>query len=280
MANQSLSARKAKNVTMISLTVIGTLLALIPLFSIFAYVLTRGLPAINIDFFTQLPKPLGEEGGGMVNAIAGSIIVVGISGLIGIPVGIMSGIFLSEYGRNRFGRSISFLTDVLLGVPSIVVGIFVYVLLVLAMGGFSAYAGGIALSILMIPAVTRTTEEMLKLIPSHIREAGLALGLPKWRVTLFIVLPSALRGIVTGVMLAIARVMGETAPLLFTAFGNRYWHASLNDPIATLPVQIFTYAISPYKEWQAQAWAGALTLIVIVLIFNILARVITYRKNH
>lgn len=280
MTNQSLSARKAKNVTMISLTVIGTVLALIPLFSIFAYVLTRGLPAINIDFLTQLPKPLGEEGGGMVNAIVGSIIVVGISGLIGIPVGVMSGIFLSEYGRNRFGRFISFLTDVLLGVPSIVVGIFVYVLLVLAMGGFSAYAGGIALSILMIPAVTRTTEEMLKLIPSHIREAGLALGLPKWRVTLFIVLPSALRGIVTGIMLAIARVMGETAPLLFTAFGNRYWHTSLNDPIATLPVQIFTYAISPYKEWQAQAWAGALTLIVIVLIFNILARVITYRKNH
>ncbi|MBO8171853.1 MAG: phosphate ABC transporter permease PstA [Bacillaceae bacterium] len=280
MTSQSLSARKVKNVTMIGLTVIGTILALIPLFSIFAYVIARGMPAINIDFFTELPKPLGEEGGGMVNAIVGTLIVVGISGLIGIPVGIMSGIFLSEYGRNRFGRFISFLTDVLLGVPSIVVGIFVYVLLVLAMGGFSAYAGGIALSILMIPAVTRTTEEMLKLIPSHIREAGLALGLPKWRVILFIVLPSATRGIVTGVMLAIARVMGETAPLLFTAFGNRYWHSSLSDPIATLPVQIFTYAISPYKEWQAQAWAGALTLIVIVLIFNILARVITYRKNH
>jgi phosphate transport system permease protein len=276
---KSLAARKRKSLLMIGLTLLGTIVALIPLFSIFAYVLTKGLPAMDLEFLTSLPKPVGEPGGGMANAIVGSFIVIGIASVIGIPVGIMAGIFLSEYGRNKFGRIVSFLTDVLLGAPSIVVGIVVYILVVLATGGFSALAGGIALAIIMIPAVTRTTEEMLKLIPNHIREAGLALGLPKWRVTLFIILPSALRGIVTGVMLAIARVSGETAPLLFTAFGNRYWHEDLTSPIATLPVQVFTYSIAPYKEWQEQAWAGALTLILIILILNITAKVLTAKRT-
>jgi phosphate transport system permease protein len=274
-----LAARKRKSLLMIGMTLFGTIVALIPLFSIFAYVLTKGLPAMDLEFLTSLPKPVGEPGGGMANAIVGSFIVIGIASVIGIPVGIMAGIFLSEYGRNKFGKVVSFLTDVLLGAPSIVVGIVVYILVVLATGGFSALAGGIALAIIMIPAVTRTTEEMLKLIPNHIREAGLALGLPKWRVTLFIILPSALRGIVTGVMLAIARVSGETAPLLFTAFGNRYWHEDLTSPIATLPVQVFTYSIAPYKEWQEQAWAGALTLILIVLILNITAKVLTAKRT-
>ncbi|XEC93319.1 phosphate ABC transporter permease PstA [Paenibacillus tarimensis] len=275
----SLRSRRMKSYTMLSLTIVCTVVAIIPLFSIFAYVIIRGLPALNIDFLTNLPAPVGEPGGGMANAIVGSGIVVGIACLIGIPLGIMSGIYLSEYGRNRLGKLVSFLTDALLGVPSIVVGIFVYLLIVLTMGGFSALAGGVALAIIMIPAVTRTTDEMLKLIPGHIREAGLALGLSKWRVILFIILPSATRGIVTGIMLAIARIAGETAPLLMTVFGSRYWHESILKPIATLPVMIFNYAIAPYQDWQAQAWAGALTLILIVLILNILARVLTARRK-
>lgn len=214
----------------------------------------------------------------MANGILGTFTLIGIASAIGVPVGLMAGIFLSEYGRNRFGKLVSFLTDIMLGVPSIVVGIVVYALVVLAMGGFSAYAGGVALAFIMIPAVTRTTEEMLKLVPNHIREAGLALGIPKWRVIMLIILPTALRGIITGIMLAVARVSGETAPLLFTAFGNMYWNQSLSEPIASMPVLVFNYAISPYKEWQAQAWAGALTLILIVLVLNVSARLVTRKR--
>ncbi|TCS83539.1 phosphate ABC transporter permease PstA [Tepidibacillus fermentans] len=276
---KSLKGRKIKSALMISITVIFTIAALIPLFSIFGYVLAKGLPALNIDFFTQLPAPAGEPGGGMAQAIIGTLILIILASLIGIPIGLMAGIYLSEYGRNRLGKIISFLTDILIGVPSIVVGIVVYTLLVIPMGGFTAIAGGVALAIIMIPAVTRTTEEMLKLIPNDIREAGLALGLPKWRVILFIVIPSALRGIVTGVMLAVARVSGETAPLLFTAFGNSYFSTSLLQPMASLPVQVYTYATSPYKDWQAQAWAGALTLILLVLLFNVSARFLTRQRS-
>lgn len=274
----NLGRRRAFSKFMVGLTIISMLLALTPLFSILGYVIVKGFPALSLSFFTQLPAPPGEIGGGMANGIIGTFTLIGIASAIGVPVGLMAGIFLSEYGRNRFGKLVSFLTDIMLGVPSIVVGIVVYALVVLAMGGFSAYAGGVALAFIMIPAVTRTTEEMLKLVPNHIREAGLALGIPKWRVIMLIILPTALRGIITGIMLAVARVSGETAPLLFTAFGNMYWNQSLNEPIASMPVLVFNYAISPYKEWQAQAWAGALTLILIVLVLNVSARLITRKR--
>ncbi|BAU26157.1 phosphate ABC transporter membrane protein 2 (PhoT family) [Aneurinibacillus soli] len=273
-----LSRRQAQSKIMVGMTIISMILALTPLFSILGYVLVKGVSALNFDFFTELPAPPGEIGGGMANGIVGTFILLGLASVIGIPVGLMAGIFLSEYGRNRFGKFVSFLTDIMLGVPSIVVGIVVYGLVVLMMGGFSAYAGGMALAFIMIPAVTRTTEEMLKLVPNHMREAGLALGIPQWRVIMKIILPTALRGIITGVMLAIARVAGETAPLLFTAFGNMYWSHSLNQPIASMPVLIFNYAISPYAEWQAQAWAGALTLIMMVILLNVTARVITRKR--
>ncbi|WCN37759.1 phosphate ABC transporter permease PstA [Aneurinibacillus uraniidurans] len=277
-SNIRLGRRQTKSKVMVGLTILSMILALTPLFSILGYVLVKGISALNFDFFTELPAPPGEVGGGMANGIVGTFILLGLASVIGIPVGLMSGIFLSEYGRNRFGKFVSFLTDIMLGVPSIVVGIVVYGLVVLMMGGFSAYAGGVALAFIMIPAVTRTTEEMLKLVPNHMREAGLALGIPQWRVIMKIILPTALRGIITGVMLAIARVAGETAPLLFTAFGNMYWNHSLNQPIASMPVLIFNYAISPYAEWQAQAWAGALTLILMVILLNVTARVITRKR--
>lgn len=276
--NAKLGRRRAFSSFMLSLTILSMLLALTPLFSILGYVLVKGIPALNFAFFTELPAPPGEAGGGMANGIVGTFTLIGLASLIGVPVGLMAGVFLSEYGRNRFGKFVSFLTDIMLGVPSIVVGIVVYALVVLWMGGFSAYAGGVALAFIMIPAVTRTTEEMLKLVPNHIREAGLALGIPKWRVIMLIILPTALRGIITGIMLAVARVSGETAPLLFTAFGNMYWNKSLNEPIASMPVLVFNYAISPYAEWQAQAWAGALTLILIVLVLNVSARLVTRKR--
>lgn len=276
--NAKLGRRRVFSTFMVSLTILSMLLALTPLFSILGYVLVKGIPALNFAFFTELPAPPGEAGGGMANGIVGTFTLIGLASLIGVPVGLMAGVFLSEYGRNRFGKFVSFLTDIMLGVPSIVVGIVVYALVVLWMGGFSAYAGGVALAFIMIPAVTRTTEEMLKLVPNHIREAGLALGIPKWRVIMLIILPTALRGIITGIMLAVARVSGETAPLLFTAFGNMYWNKSLNEPIASMPVLVFNYAISPYAEWQAQAWAGALTLILIVLVLNVSARLVTRKR--
>jgi len=276
---KSLKGRKLKSNIMVGISLLFTIIALIPLFSIFGYVLVKGLPALNFSFFTHLPVPAGEVGGGMAHAIIGTLILITLASVIGVPVGLMAGIFLSEYGRNRLGKLISFLTDILIGVPSIVVGIVVYTFIVLNMGGFTAVAGGVALAIIMIPAVTRTTEEMLKLIPNDIREAGLALGLPKWRVILFIVIPSSMQGIVTGVMLAVARVSGETAPLLFTAFGNAYFSTTLLQPMASLPVQVYTYATSPYKDWQAQAWAGALTLILLVLFLNISARFLTRQRT-
>jgi phosphate transport system permease protein len=274
----TLKRRKAVNSIMIGLTIVATLLALTPLFSILGYVVVKGAGSLNLAFFTDLPAPPGEAGGGMANGIVGTFVLIGIASIIGVPFGMMAGIFLSEYGRNRFGRIVSFLTDILLGVPSIVIGIVVYTFMVLTMGGFTAYAGGVALAFIMVPAVTRTTEEMLKLVPNSIREAGLALGIPHWRVILFVVLPTSLRGIITGIMLAVARISGETAPLLFTAFGNMYWSTTLRQPIASLPVQVFNYAISPYKQWKDQAWAGALTLIIIVILLNIFARLVTRKR--
>jgi phosphate transport system permease protein len=240
-------------------------LVLAPLAAVFGYLLQKGVGSINWAFLTQTPKPVGEAGGGMGNAIAGSCVILGIASLIGVPLGIGAGVYLSEYGRNRFGDAVRFTADVLNGVPSIVIGIVAYALVVVRQRHFSALAGGIALGIMMIPTITRATEEMLLLVPHSIREAALGLGIPRWRTTVSITLRTAGAGIITGIMLAFARVAGETAPLLFTAFGNQFWNWHLDQPTAALPLQIFVYAISPFDEWHRQAWAGALVLIVMIV---------------
>ncbi len=250
----------------------ATLLAIVPLGSVIGYVIKRGAGAINWSFFTQLPAPVGEIGGGVGNAIVGTMTLVALAGSFGIPLGILAGIYLSEFGGKRMAPTLRFCLDVMSGIPSITIGIFCYVLIVVPLKHFSALAGGVALGIIMLPTVTRTTEELLKLVPDNLREGALALGVPRWRAILRVVVPSAGGGIVTGIMLAVARVAGETAPLLFTAFGNQYWTDSLREPIASLPVQIFTYAVSPYEEWHAQAWAAAFLLVSLVFILNISAR--------
>ncbi len=264
--------RKAINGVMLGLTLAGTGLAIAFLFSVLGWVLVQGGSALNLDFFTQLPKPVGEPGGGMGNAILGTLILLALASLIGIPIGLGAGIYLAEYGGGRLGTAIRFLTDVLTGVPSITIGIFAYTMVVLPMRGFSTLAGGFALAIIMIPTVTRATEEMMKLVPGSLREASLALGTPQWKTVLRVVVPTAMGGIVTGAMLAVARAAGETAPLLFTAFGNRFWSTALDRPIAALPLQVFTYALSPYDDWRAQAWAGAFVLVALVLAINVVAR--------
>lgn len=250
----------------------ATLAVLVPLVSVLFYAAWQGFPALNWDFFTKLPKPVGESGGGMANAIVGSFTLVGMACLIGIPAGVLAGVYLSEFGDNKFGWLVRFFCDVMSGVPSIVVGIFAYTLLVLPMKRFSALAGSVALGIIMIPTVTRTTEELVRLIPGSLREAALALGVPQWKTIVRVVLPAAASGIATGIMLAVARIAGETAPLLFTALNNRFWQSGLDKPIASLPVQIFTYAIAPYDDWHAQAWGAALVLIMLVFCFNISAQ--------
>jgi phosphate transport system permease protein len=255
-----------------TLCVVGTVVALIPLFSVLYYVLVRGIGGINLDFFTELPKPVGETGGGMGNALLGTLKLVGLAGLFGIPPGVLAGIYLAEFGGSKFGRTVRFAADVMSGVPSITVGIFVYSLVVVTTKQFSALAGGVALAILMLPMVTRTTEELLKLVPESLREAALGLGVPKWRATLRVMLRTALPGIAVGVMLSVARVAGETAPLLFTAFNNRFWSSGVMEQEASLPVNIYTYAVSPYEAWHRQAWAAALVLLATVLILNITAR--------
>lgn len=252
---------------------LSAFVALAPLFSVLVYVLSRGIPGLNLSFFTQIPQPVGEPGGGMANALVGTCTLVAIAAAIGVPWGVAAGVYLSEYGKSKIASVVRFGIDMLASVPSIVVGLFVYAVVVFPMGGFSAIAGGIALAILMIPTVARSTEEMLRLVPTHIREAGLALGLPRWKVILRIVLRGCVSAITTGVMLAIARVSGETAPLLFTALNNRFWHQGLDQPIASLPVQIYSYAISPFEQWHVQAWAGALVLVLLVFVMNIAARV-------
>jgi len=244
----------------------AVLLVLLPLGAIFAYLVYKGVGALNWDFLTQIPKPVGEPGGGMANAIAGSVLILAIASAMGVPIGIGAGIYLAEYGRNRMGDVVRFTADVLNGVPSIVVGIVAYGVVVLAQKHFSALAGGFALGMMMIPTITRATEEMLLLVPQAIREAAYGLGIARWRTTLSITLRTATSGVITGVMLAFARVAGETAPLLFTAFGNQYWNWKINQPTAALSLQVFTYAISPFDEWHRQAWAGALILIVLIVI--------------
>ena len=272
------SRRKFTDIFVRSACVAAAVIALIPLGSVLYYVTARGIGGINLDFFTQLPKPVGESGGGMGNAIAGTLKLVFLACVFGIPPGVLAGVYLAEFGHSRFGKLVRFSADVMSGVPSITVGIFVYSLVVVPSGHFSGFAGGIALAILMLPTVTRTTEELLRLVPESLREAALGLGLPKWRATLRVMLRTAAPGIATGVMLAVARVAGETAPLLFTASGSRYWGGGFNEPIGSLPVNIYNYAVSPYEEWHRQAWAAALVLLVLVLLLNISARLLVRNR--
>lgn len=264
--------RKVYNWIGCGLIVLSALLALSALFYVFGYVVSQGAPYLSWSFFTELPKPVGEVGGGMANALVGTLILVLLASAIGIPWGVLTGVYLSEYGRGKFANLIRFSIDLLTSVPSIIMGLFVYVLLVLPMKRFSAVAGATALAFMMVPIVAKTTEEILKLVPTHIREAGLGLGLPRWKVILRIVLRGSLGGITTGVMLAVARVAGETAPLLFTALGNNFWHQGLDQPISSLPVQIYNYAISPFQELHHQAWAGALVLVLFVFTINLITR--------
>jgi phosphate transport system permease protein len=257
--------RRITDHVMTGVAVLTVILVLVPLFAIFAYLVYRGVGSINWAFLTQTPKPVGEAGGGMANAIVGSGFILALASVLGVPVGVGAGIYLAEYGRNRLGDVIRFTADVLNGVPSIVIGIVAYSIVVLYQKHFSALAGGVALAIMMIPTITRTTEEMLLLVPRALREAAYGLGIPRWRTTLSITLRTATSGVITGIMLAFARVAGETAPLLFTAFGNQFWNLRVDQPTAALPLQIFNYAISPYDEWHRQAWAGALVLIVLIV---------------
>jgi phosphate transport system permease protein len=275
--------RKFKNGFMQSLACLCALLVVTPLLLVFYHLIREGFTSINWAFFTQLPKPVGETGGGMGNAIVGTFILIAQAAAIGVPVGVLGGVYLSEYGSSRLNWWIRFAADILNGVPSITWGIVVYALLVVPMHGFSALAGGVVLGLMMIPLVMRTTEEVLQLVPNGYREAAAALGIAKWKTIVQIVLRTATKGIVTGVLLALARVAGETAPLLFTALGNSFWTHSLTEPIAAMPLQIFAYAISPYDDWHRQAWAGALILLALVLAINVGVRVLTrdrfQRKN-
>ena len=271
--------RRGINAAMECLTALAAFLVILPLILILVFLVTQGASAINLDFFTQLPKPVGEPGGGMANAIVGTLTLVGLASCLGLPLGILGGIYLAESRDRRLPWMIRFLADVLNGVPSIVIGIFAYTIVVLPMRRFSALAGGFALAVIMLPIVLRTTEELVRLVPASLREAALALGIPEWKVVLRVVLPTARAGIITGVMVSIARIAGETAPLLFTAFGNRFWHQGLLQPIAALPLQIFAYAIAPYDDWHRQAWAAGLVLLTLMLGANIAARMILSSKT-
>jgi len=256
--------RRVTDHVMTGVAVLTVLLVLAPLVAIFGYLMYRGIGSINWAFLTQTPKPVGEAGGGMANAIVGSIFILGIASLIGVPFGVGAGVYLAEFGRNRFGSAIRFTADVLNGVPSIVIGIVGWSILVRGRG-FSALAGGVALAIMMVPTISRTTEEMLLLVPTAMREAAYGLGIPRWRTTLSITLRTATSGVITGIMLAFARIAGETAPLLFTAFGNTFWNWKATQPTAALPLQIYVYANSPYDDWHRQAWAGSFVLIVLIV---------------
>ncbi len=270
--------RTAMNTFVSGLAVLATLLVLAPLVAILAYLIYRGASSLNLAFFTHIPASVGEPGGGMANSIVGSGIILALASAMGIPVGIAAGTYLAEFGRGKLlGNAVRFTADVLNGVPSIVMGIAIYSLIVMREKHFSAFAGGVALAIMMVPTITRTTEEMLLQVPMAVREAALGLGVPKWRTALSVSLRTASPGIITGCMLAFARVAGETAPLLFTAFGNQFWSFSLRQPIAALPLQIFVYAISPYDEWHRLAWAGALVLIVLIMVSVTLVRVFAGR---
>jgi phosphate transport system permease protein len=271
------SRRKLVSSLFVGFCGLSVLLALMPLAFVLFFVVSQGIRAINFDFFTQMPKPVGEAGGGMANAIVGTLLVTSLGSLMAIPIGILSGVYMSEYAGTRFSSAVRFAADALNGVPSIVIGVFAYGIAVLPFKQFSALAGGVALGIMMIPIIARTTEELLLLVPSTMREGALALGSTRAGAVFRVVLPAALPGIITGIVLALARIAGETAPLLFTSFNNRFFTTSLRQPIATLTVQVYTYAISPYEDWHRQAWAGALVLVTIVLFCSLLARVATRR---
>lgn len=271
--------RRAMNYLMTGGAALASLLVLAPLIAIFGYLVWKGVGSINLEFLTKLPQPVGEPGGGMGNGIVGSALILGIGSLIGVPLGIGAGIYLSEIGRSGFSQFIRFTADVLNGVPSIVMGMAVYALVVIKQGHFSALSGGIALGIMMVPTIARTTEEMLLMVPHSVREAALGLGIAQWRSTFSITLRTALPGVITGVMLAFARVAGETAPLIFTAFGNQFWNLKPDQPTAALPLQIYTYAISPFDDWHRQAWAGALVLIVLIVGAVTLVRFVTGRNR-
>jgi len=271
------SWRKTVNAVMLTLTGLCALLAVSALFFILGYLVWHGGKALSVDFFTKLPKPVGEAGGGMANAIVGSAKLLLLASLIGLPIGFFSGVYLAEFGGRRYPFLVRYTTDLLNGVPSIVIGIFAYTIVVLPMRHFSTLAGGIALGIMMIPIAVRSTEEFLRAVPNSLLEAAMALGASRWRTITTVVIPAAVRGIVTGVMLDLARVAGETAPLLFTAFSNRFWSPGWNQPTASLPVMIFTYAVAPYEDWHRQAWAAGLVLLGLVLLTNVAARAILSR---
>lgn len=275
----SLQRRRLKNYLMIFLIGFFSLVAVIPLFLVFYHIVINGLPALNWTFFTALPAPLGEPNGGVANAIVGSLLLIFTASVIALPFGIFGGIYLAEYRNENIASLLRTSMDLLASIPSIVVGLFVYTAIVVTMKSFSALAGAVALSLLMLPIVTKTTEEVLKLTQSHVREAGLALGLPRWRVILFIIVRGKISAVMTGVVLALGRIAGETAPLLVTAFGNRFWPKSLFEPTPSLPVQIYNYAISPYENWHAQAWAGALTLVMLIFSINLMTRWFFARKR-
>jgi phosphate transport system permease protein len=264
--------RKTKSAGMTLLMAAATLMVLIPLILIFVHNVRMGASSINLDFFTQIPKPTGETGGGMANGMVGSGLLIAFASVLGLPVGIFGAVYLAEYGGSRISTIIRFSADVLAGIPSIITGMVAYALLVVPMKGFSALAGAFALALIMIPIVLRTTEEQLKLVPNSLREASLALGVPLWRTTLKVTLKSAQKGIITGVLLGIARIAGETAPLLFTALGNQFWGGKLTEPIAAMPMQIFNFAISPYEDWHRLAWAGALVLVTLMFGLSLAAR--------
>jgi phosphate transport system permease protein len=273
------SARRyVMNHLVTGLAVLSTVLVIAPLVAILGYLIFKGASSLNLAFFTHIPAPVGEPGGGMANAILGSAIVLALASSMGVPVGIAAGVYLAEYGRGRMlAMAVRFTADVLNGIPSIVMGIAAYSLIVMRQMHFSAFSGGVALAIMMVPTITRTTEEMLLTVPHSIREAALGLGVPKWRTVISVSLRTASPGIITGCMLAFARVAGETAPLLFTAFGNQFWSFKLNEPIAALPLQIYVYAISPYDEWHRLAWAGALVLILMIMVSVTLVRIYAAR---
>ena len=270
--------RRLVNALMLAITALSAALAVLALVAVLGYVAVNGIAALSLDFFTNLPTPVGVPGGGIANAMAGTLVIIGLATLFALPIGLGAGIYLSEFGDGRFADIVRYLADVLSGVPSIVMGIFAYVLIVAQQKHFSALSAGFALGVMMLPAISRTTEEMLRLVPAALREGGLALGLPRWRVIVSVVLPAAAGGVTTGVALAIARVAGETAPLLFTAFGNPFWNLDVTQPMAALPHTLFTYAISPYDDWHRQAWGAALVLAALMLLASFLARWLGQRR--
>ena len=272
--------RKLKSGAMTALMLLATLAVLVPLAFVFVHIVKMGFSSLSLDFFTQIPKPPGESGGGMANGMFGSAIMIFFSATLGIPVGIFGAIYLAEYGGSKISTMIRFCADLLSGIPSIITGMVAYGMLVVPFKGFSALAGAFALALIMVPIVLRTTEEQLKLVPTSLREASLALGVPLWRTTLKVTLRSAMTGVMTGILLSIARIAGETAPLLFTALGNQFWSSKLTEPIAAMPLQIFSFAISPYEDWHRLAWAGALVLVSVMFTLSLTARWFGRSKKH